>query len=83
MQFLSFTQLFSSHDEHFTHIASDSIFDRLVGLINPTYGDIVIGGEYGKKTRYISPTVVTNVTKDDSLMQKRIVFSNHASYLYG
>lgn len=47
-------------------------FDRLVSLIDQTKGKIVIGGSSDQTTRYIEPTVVTDVTMDDILMKDEL-----------
>ncbi|KAH9526148.1 aldehyde dehydrogenase 3, member A2, variant 3 [Dermatophagoides farinae] len=58
--------------ESFARIINDKNFDRLQNLINSTNGKIVIGGDTDKETRYISPTIVTDVISSDSLMKEEI-----------
>lgn len=45
-------------------------FDRLYGLMQK--GTIITGGETKKETRYISPTIIDNITQDDPIMQEEI-----------
>ena len=42
---------------------------RVVDLLNSTKGTIVCGGETDESTRYIAPTVITDVNPDDKIMQ--------------
>ena len=42
---------------------------RLTSLLQRTRGKVVLGGESDEGSRYISPTVVTDVANDDELMQ--------------
>lgn len=55
--------------ESYSRIISDSHFERLIDLIERTKGEIVLGGKNDGK-RGIEPTVVTNVAKDDVLLQE-------------
>jgi aldehyde dehydrogenase (NAD+) len=51
-------------------IVDDRAFDRLVGLLD---GETpAIGGDFDRATRYISPTVLTGVTAESSVMQGEI-----------
>ncbi|MEZ4686271.1 MAG: aldehyde dehydrogenase [Bacteroidia bacterium] len=54
----------------FARIISDRHFDRLVGFLENA--DVVIGGEYDRKDRYIAPTVLDKVGWDDPVMQEEI-----------
>ena len=56
--------------KHFVRIVNDKAFDRLVGYLEGA--DVVFGGEYDKAERYISPTIVDNVSIDSPLMQEEI-----------
>ncbi|CAB4382444.1 aldehyde dehydrogenase 3 family, member D1 [Rhizophagus irregularis] len=47
-------------------------FDRLSNLLSRTRGKKVIGGNSDRDDLYIEPTVVSDVPKDDSLMQEEI-----------
>lgn len=56
--------------KHFVRIVNDKAFDRLVGYLEGA--DIVIGGEYDKSERYISPTIIDNVHTSSPIMQEEI-----------
>lgn len=56
--------------EHYVSIINDRNFDRLVGLIPED--KVFYGGKYDKETRYIEPTILTDVSKDDKVMQEEI-----------
>ena len=58
--------------EDFAHIPTDRLFQRLVGLIKSTNGQVVVGGDCDEESRFIAPTVVTGVTVNDPLMQDEI-----------
>ncbi|XP_027198814.2 aldehyde dehydrogenase type III isoform X2 [Dermatophagoides pteronyssinus] len=62
----------SKNSESFARIINDKNFNRLQNLINSTNGKIVIGGDTDKETRYISPTIVTDVISADALMKEEI-----------
>lgn len=53
-------------------VVSDTHWKRLSDLLENTKGDIVIGGQRDKNTRFFSPTVVQNVDFADVLMEKEI-----------
>jgi aldehyde dehydrogenase (NAD+) len=53
----------------FARIINDKHFDRIASLID---GDVIIGGQTHRSTRYISPTVIDNVTLTDLIMQGEI-----------
>ncbi len=52
------------------HIINKKHFDRLLGLIDQK--KIVIGGNYQENTLQIAPTILTDVTWEDSVMQEEI-----------
>ena len=54
----------------FARIINDKNFDRLSSMLNNT--NIYIGGELTKESRYISPTIVTDVTLEDEVMKEEI-----------
>ena len=56
--------------KHFVRIVNDKAFDRLVGYLEGA--DVVFGGEYDKVERYISPTIVDNVSLDSPIMNEEI-----------
>lgn len=45
-----------------SRIISDRNFERVAGLLEGTQGKVVHGGKQDKATRYIQPTVITDVT---------------------
>ncbi|KAF9926159.1 Aldehyde dehydrogenase [Linnemannia zychae] len=53
-------------------IVNKNHFNRLKRLLDTTRGKIVIGGEAQEDDLYIAPTVVLNVSTDDSLMESEI-----------
>ncbi len=52
------------------HIINEKHFDRLLGLIDAQ--KVCIGGESSREARKIAPTVMDNVTWDDSVMAEEI-----------
>ena len=44
-------------------------YRRLVGLLQATEGTVEFGGETDEASRFISPTLVSDVKPDDKLMQ--------------
>ncbi|CEP09048.1 hypothetical protein [Parasitella parasitica] len=50
-------------------------FDRLVTLLdNRSSGNIAIGGHFDRESRYIAPTVITDVRFDDAQLMKSEIF---------
>ncbi|KAK6462116.1 putative fatty aldehyde dehydrogenase [Scheffersomyces coipomensis] len=56
----------------YTHVIHDRAFKNLSNIITTTKGDIITGGEVNSTTRFISPTVIDNVSWDDSSMKGEI-----------
>lgn len=56
--------------EHYCKIINERNFDRLNNMINRE--KIVFGGETNREKRYISPTVLDNVSWEDAVMQEEI-----------
>ncbi|MEH2406085.1 aldehyde dehydrogenase [Nostoc sp.] len=54
----------------YARIISQKHFDRLVNFLKD--GEVIIGGENQPSERYIAPTVIDNVSLEDSLMQEEI-----------
>ena len=54
----------------YARIVSQKHFDRLVNLLKD--GEVLIGGETQPSERYIAPTVIDNVSLEDSVMQEEI-----------
>lgn len=59
-----------ANSKSYSRVVTSGHFDRLKGLLDHTSGEIVIGGESDASTKYISPTVVKDVSTDDSLMSE-------------
>jgi aldehyde dehydrogenase (NAD+) len=67
------TEMFGDNPEEsdsFGRIVSDRHFERIAGLIES--GEAVIGGQINAATKYIAPTVLTNVSADSPIMQDEI-----------
>lgn len=45
-----------------SRIVSDRNYERIAGLLKKTQGKVAFGGEQDKATKYIQPTVITDVT---------------------
>ena len=63
--------------KHFVRIVSDKALDRLISYLPDSqspiaYGQIYHGGTYDKAERYLSPTILTNVSPDAPVMQEEI-----------
>ena len=56
----------------YARIVSDAQWKRLSKLLATTKGTVVMGGSSHEGTRYIAPTVVTDVLPDDALMEDEI-----------
>lgn len=56
--------------EHYTSIINKRNYDRILSLITP--GKIFCGGKHNEEMLYIEPTVLTNVTYNDAVMQEEI-----------
>ena len=56
--------------KHFVRIVNERAFDRLAGYIQGA--DVVMGGEYNREERYISPTLIDNVQENSPIMQEEI-----------
>ncbi|KAF8782204.1 Aldehyde dehydrogenase family 3 member A2 like protein [Argiope bruennichi] len=54
----------------FGRILNNKHFNRLLSLMKK--GTIVIGGDHDEDTNYIAPTVITNVSPSDPIMQEEI-----------
>ncbi|KAF8322166.1 NAD-aldehyde dehydrogenase [Clavulina sp. PMI_390] len=58
--------------DSFSRICADRHFDRIEKQLKSTAGTIVLGGETDRELHYIAPTVVRDVTAEDSLMSAEI-----------
>lgn len=56
----------------FTHLVDGKAFNRVSGYLATTDGKLVVGGDSDSSTNYIAPTVVSDVTFADSLMQEEL-----------
>ena len=56
--------------KHFVRIVNERAFDRLVGYIENA--NVVMGGEYDRSERYITPTIIDNVDVSSPIMQEEI-----------
>ncbi|CAF1535299.1 unnamed protein product [Didymodactylos carnosus] len=54
----------------YAHIVNDRHFKRVEKLID--HSKLAYGGQCDENHNYISPTIMTNVTKDDKVMQEEI-----------
>ncbi|KAG5365416.1 Aldehyde dehydrogenase family 3 member B1 [Yarrowia sp. C11] len=61
-----------SDHKDFTHIATPGHWRRLTSILAKSKGNIIIGGNSDERTRFLAPTVVSNVPDDDSLMEDEI-----------
>ncbi|MEW4305991.1 aldehyde dehydrogenase [Rossellomorea marisflavi] len=55
---------------NFGHVVSERHFDRLVGFLDN--GSIVTGGKHDRNNLIIEPTILENISWDDSVMQDEI-----------
>ncbi len=56
----------------FARIINDRHYDRLLGLLRGSPGLVVFGGEVDAASRYISPTLITEVDPASPIMQEEI-----------
>lgn len=61
---------FQHFPDHYTQIINTKNFDRLCGLIDRT--KLCYGGNTDRDARFISPTVLSNVSFDDNIMADEI-----------
>ena len=61
--------------DQIVHIVNDRHYDRLVGLLADSKGEVLVGGETGgmdKASKYIPPTLIKDVSLSDSTMSQEI-----------
>ncbi|CAF3713581.1 unnamed protein product, partial [Rotaria sordida] len=58
------------NSESYCHIINNRHFERITKLINQD--KVVYGGQIDSNENYISPTIMTNVTENDNIMQEEI-----------
>ncbi|OTF74026.1 hypothetical protein BLA29_006939, partial [Euroglyphus maynei] len=56
----------------FGRIVNQRHFDRLINLLDTCSGKIFYGGKIDEKDRYISPTIIFDVSPDDPIMKEEI-----------
>ena len=56
--------------KHFVRIVSNKALERLIGYLDN--GTIYHGGKYDKATRYLSPTILTDIQENAPVMQEEI-----------
>ncbi|RWS25921.1 Aldehyde dehydrogenase family 3 member B1-like protein [Leptotrombidium deliense] len=61
----------------YSRIVSEKHFFRLEKLLESTSGKKIIGGKIHREERYISPTLITDVTPKDAIMQEEVLFYSH------
>lgn len=59
-----------SQSDDYARIINDKHFERLTNLIDPQY--VFYGGKNDPETLYIEPTVMTDITWEDAVMQDEI-----------
>jgi len=64
------TQDFSFDNANYVQIINDSNFERLKRMLIPE--KIVFGGETDSNNRYVQPTIMTDVSLEDEVMQEEI-----------
>lgn len=55
---------------HYVRIINEANYKRILGLIQQA--NIIFGGQYDDELRYIAPTLLDQVTWEDSIMQEEI-----------
>ena len=58
--------------EAYSRIVTPQAFNRVKSLLDNTKGEVVFGGETDAETKFIAPTVIKNVSADDSLMSEEV-----------
>lgn len=61
---------FSKENNNYVQMINERHFDRVVKMIDPN--KIYFGGKYDRKTRFIQPTILDNVSIEDAIMQDEI-----------
>ncbi|KIJ47484.1 hypothetical protein M422DRAFT_248901, partial [Sphaerobolus stellatus SS14] len=56
----------------FGKICADSHWERIDGILKATKGEVVLGGKTIRAEKYVEPTIVQNVSFEDSLMSQEI-----------
>ena len=61
---------YNADSEQYTQIINEKNFERLIKMIDPE--NVFYGGNFDAKKRFIEPTILQNVTWEDSVMQEEI-----------
>ena len=61
---------YSLENQNYAQIITDQHLNRLIDLIQPE--KIFIGGDYDRSKRYLAPTVLTDISTDDKVMDEEI-----------
>jgi aldehyde dehydrogenase (NAD+) len=61
---------FSLENKNYAQIISEKHLDRLINLIDPE--KVFVGGEYDRSKRLLVPTVLTNISEEDKVMEDEI-----------
>ena len=61
---------YKADSEQYTQIINEKNFERLIKMIDPE--NVFYGGNFDAKKRFIEPTILQNVTWEDSVMQEEI-----------
>ena len=61
---------YKADSEQYTQIINDKNLERLIKMIDPE--NVFYGGNFDAKKRFIEPTILQNVTWEDSVMQEEI-----------
>lgn len=59
-------------DSDMCRIVNERNFDRLAGLLEKTQGTVSCGGKTDRSQKFIEPTVIKDVTMQDSLMSEEL-----------
>lgn len=60
-------------DDQYSTIITPQAFKRIKSLLDASKGTIVIGGEVDENRKYIAPTIVKDVTAEDSLLSEWVL----------
>jgi aldehyde dehydrogenase (NAD+) len=60
------------HSPDYARIVDDVHFNRLEKLLHTGTGTVAVGGTADADTRYLAPTVLTGVTRNDPVMQEEV-----------
>ena len=61
---------YKADSEQYTQIINEKNFERLIKMIDPE--NVFYGGNFDARKRFIEPTILQNVTWEDSVMQEEI-----------